>query len=92
MLGAVDGVSVVALMGMFRMFLAVFHPKIEGYAAYNYYCINNFKTCHCSPSFLSKLRAIKSGIMVEIIPISGDINEYAFGDIPGNRQYQNQLR
>lgn len=55
-------------MGFLFKLLAGFHPKIEGYTAYNYYCINNFKTCHCSLSFLSKLRAIKSGIMVEIIP------------------------
>ena len=46
-------------MGFLFKLLAVFHPKIEGYAAYNYYCINNFKTCHCSPSFLSKLRAMQ---------------------------------
>lgn len=63
-----DEIAMVVSMGMFRMPLTVFHPKIEGYTAHNYYCINNFKTCHCSLSFLSKLRAIKSGIMVEIIP------------------------
>lgn len=42
MLGVVDGV----LMRMLRASLCIFHPKIECYTAYNYYCINNFKTCH----------------------------------------------
>ena len=47
------------LMGFFLKLLTVFHPGKKSKAANNYYGIDNSKSCHCSLSFLSKLRAMQ---------------------------------
>ncbi|MCR4321457.1 MAG: hypothetical protein NUV74_14110 [Candidatus Brocadiaceae bacterium] len=68
MLDAVDRVSKVASMGMFRMPLTVFHPGKENETRNNHYGVDNSKSSHFSTSSLSKMKPTRSGIIVAIIP------------------------
>ena len=56
------------IVSLLLKLFTVFHPEIEDDTRYNYNSIYDFKTCHFSISFLSTLRAIKSGITVAMIP------------------------